>query len=103
MTMKSAGPDPAHLEGHSFPLRDLRMALSWAESNPTVRLQIMLDHPYISEVIEICPSLSAPPRWLIWTGVGGELHVADLAMAEFKLPYLTVDAAPRFIASTLKQ
>jgi hypothetical protein len=99
--MNSAGPDPAHLGGGSFPLRDLRVALSWAESNPGVRLQIMLDHPYISEVIEIRPSLSSPPRWLIWTSLDGELRVADLAMAEFELPYLTVDSALRFIESTL--
>jgi hypothetical protein len=99
--MEPSRSDPAHLEGFSFPLRDLRLALSWAESNPTVRLQIMLDHPYISEVIEVCPSLSAPPRWLIWNSSEGELLVADLALAEFRLPYLTVDAALRFIASTL--
>jgi hypothetical protein len=99
--MKSARLDPAHLEGGSFPLRDLRVALAWAESNPSVRLQIMLDHPYISEVIEVCPSLSAPPRWLIWNSSEGELRVADLAMADIELPYLTVDTALRFIGSTL--
>jgi hypothetical protein len=101
--MEPAQPDPAHLEGHSFPLRDLRVALWWAESNPGARLQIMLDHPYISEVIEISSSLSASPRWLIWNSPEGELRVADLAMAEFKLPYLTLDAALQLIASSLKQ
>jgi hypothetical protein len=99
--MEPARFDPAQLEGRSLPLRDLRVALWWAESNPRVRLQIMLDHTYLSEVIEICPSLSAPPRWLIWNSFDGELRVADLAKAEFELPYLTVETALRFIESTL--
>jgi hypothetical protein len=99
--MKSARLDPAHLEGGSFLLRDLRVALLWAECNPTMRLQIMLDQPDISEVIEIRPSLSATPRWLIWNTLDGELRVIDLVTANFALPYLTVDSALRFIGSTL--
>jgi hypothetical protein len=99
--MRSARLDPALLEGGSFTLRDLRVALLWAECNPTMRLQIMLDHPDISEVIEIRPSLSASPRWLIWNTLGGDLRVIDLAMADFALPYLMVDSALRFIGSTL--
>jgi hypothetical protein len=98
--MKSARLDPALLEGGSFALRDLRVALLWAKSNPSMQLQIMSDHPDISEVIEICPSLSANPRWLMWNTLGGELRVIDLAMARFDLPYLTVDSALRFIGAT---
>jgi hypothetical protein len=98
--MKPARLDPALLEGGSFTLRDLRVALSWAESNPNMRLQIMLDHPDIGEVIEICPPSSAMPRWLIWNTFSGDLRVIDLVTLNFALPYLTVDTALRFIGST---
>jgi hypothetical protein len=98
--MKSARLDPRLFEGGSFALRDLRVALLWAESNPGNRLQIMSDHPDITEVIEICPSSSTRPRWLLWKTLGGDLRVIDLVMAKFDLPYLTVDSALRFIGST---
>lgn len=99
--MEPARFDPVKLEGRPFPLRDLRVALLWAESNPGVRLQIMLDHPDISEVIEIQPTLFATPRWLIWNTFDGDLRVVDLVTAEFELPYLTVDTALRFIEEAL--
>jgi hypothetical protein len=99
--MKPARFDPARLEGRPFPLRDLCVALAWAELNPSVRLRIMLDHPDIAEVIEIYPPLLASPRWLVWNTFDGRLRVDDLAQAKFGLPYLTVDTALRFIESTL--
>jgi hypothetical protein len=97
--MKSARLGPRLFEGGSFTLRDLCVALSWAKGNPTMRLHIMLDHPDISEVIEVCPPLSANPRWLIWNTLDGELRVIDLVNANFALPYLTVDSTLRFIRS----
>jgi hypothetical protein len=99
--MKPARFDPARLEGQPFSLRDLSVAVLWAECIPSVRLHIMLDHPNIAEVIEIYPPLFAAPRWLIWNTFDGELRVVDLATAEFGLPYLTVDTALRFIETTL--
>jgi hypothetical protein len=101
--MKPAQLDPARLEGRPFPLRDLLVALAWAERIPTVRLHIMLDHPDIAEVIEIYPPLFTSPRWFIWNTFDGRLRVDDLAKAQFGLPYFTVDSALRFIESFLKQ
>jgi hypothetical protein len=100
--MKSARFDPAPLEGQPFAIRDLQVAVGWAESIPNVRLQIMLDHPDIAEVIEIYPPSSASPRWLIWNTFAGCLRVDDLAKAKFGLPYSTVDTALRFIELELK-
>ena len=99
--MKPARNDPARLEGRPFSLRDLQVALLWAEKTPTMRLRIMLDHPNIAEVIEVCPPLFAYPRWFIWNTFDGRLRVDDLSTAEFGLPYLTVNTALRFIESTL--
>jgi len=99
--MKPARLDPARLEGRPFSIRDLQVALSWAERIPTVRLHIMLDHPDIAEVIEIYPPLFTSPRWFIWNTFDGRLRVDDLAKAQFGLPHLTVDTALRFIESTL--
>jgi hypothetical protein len=100
--MKPVRLDPLRLEGRPFPLRDLQVALAWAERISTVRLHIMLDHPDCAEVIEIYPPLFTSPRWLIWNTFDGRLRVDDLATAQFGLPYFTVGSALRFIESTLK-
>ena len=66
-----------------------------------MRLHIMLDHPNIAEVIEVCPPLFAYPRWFIWNTFDGHLRGNNLSMAKYGLPYLTVDTALSFIKSTL--
>jgi hypothetical protein len=99
--MKPTAFGPARLEGQPFLLRDLHMAIAWAKSIPSVRLNIMLDHEDIAEVIEIYPPSFTSPRWLIWNTFFGSLRVDDLSKAEFGLPYLTVGEALRFIESTL--
>jgi hypothetical protein len=87
------------IEGLSFPLPDLVLALTWAQSRPDVRLDIVLDHPSVSEVIEISPSGSRSARWFIWRTHEGRLRVDDRVSRELALPYSTVAAALAFIAT----
>lgn len=101
MTAKPIQLYPEPLEGLPFPLRDLCSALNWADAHPGVQVRIMLDHPWINEVIEIQPPGSSSLRWLIWRTHEGRLRVDDLAKAEFGLPYLTVATALQFIATEL--
>jgi hypothetical protein len=90
---------PDGLDGLPFASRDLRSALTWAETKPDVRLHITSDG--VSGVIEIYPPGSSCPRWCVWQTHDGRLQLDDLAMNEFALPYPTIDMALRFISSKL--
>jgi hypothetical protein len=91
----------ARIEGLAFPLPDLMLALTWAQSRPDVRLDIALDHPSVSEVIEIYPPGSRSARWFIWRTHEGRLRVDDRISRELALPYSTVETALAFIAASL--
>ena len=89
------------IEGLSFALQDLTLALDWAKTQPNVRLEIVLDHPSVCEVIEIYQPRRRSARWFIWRTHEGRLRVDDRVTRELALPYTTVETALAFIASQL--
>jgi hypothetical protein len=101
MAMNSTQSCPEQHEGLPFSLKDLRLALAWAENRSDVRLYIKLDYTCIIEAIEIYPARSLSARWFIWRTHKGRLRVDDWAKGHFGLPYETVEAALQFIASVL--
>jgi hypothetical protein len=88
-------------EGLFFALADLQAAMAWAESLPGLRLFVATDHYQAPEAIEIYPSGSAKPRWIIWRDHRGDLRVDDWQKFAFDLPYSTVTTALRFIGAIL--
>ena len=82
-------------------IKDLDLALAWAKTKPSIRLDIKLDIVCAWEVLAIYPPGATSPRWCIWQTRKGGLQVDDLVKQEYRLPYTTVAAALRFIGSKL--
>jgi len=90
---------PDGLDGLPFKTRDVRAAVKWAEARPEVRMHLTAHG--VCGIIEVYPPGSYFPRWCMWHSQDGRLQFDDLVLAQFALPYPTIDMALRFIASKL--
>ncbi len=86
-------------EGLHFLLSDLRATMAWATVHANVRVCVVTDHFYFPEMIQVSPQGAILPRRYLWRDHLGRLHVDDQKIAEFDLPYPTLERALIFIAS----